>query len=113
MELGEIQKLVQAEMLTGEDALSNEVTSAMASDLMSDVLSFCCPRALLITGLTNSQSVRTAELAELSAVLFTRGKKPSLETIQMARDRSVPLLTTKLPLYEVCGILYSKGMGGI
>ena len=113
MELGEIQTLVQAEMLTGDDALSKEVPSAMASDLMSDVLSFCCPKALLITGLTNSQSVRTAELAELSAVLFTRGKRPSQETIQMAQDRSVPLLTTKLPMYEVCGILYSKGMGSI
>lgn len=113
MELEEIQKLVQAEILTGEEALSKEVQSAMASDLMSDVLSFCCPKALLITGLTNSQSVRTAELAELSAILFTRGKRPSLETIQMAQDRSVPLLTTKLPMYEVCGILYSRGMGSI
>jgi len=44
MELGEIQKLVQAEMLTVEDALSKEVPSVMASDLMSDVLSFCCPK---------------------------------------------------------------------
>ena len=111
MNLGEIQKLVEAEVLTG--GLGTEVQTVMASDLMSDVLSYCCPGALLVTGLTNSQAVRTADLADLCAILFVRGKRPSIETIQLAKKRGVPLLTTHLPMYEVCGHLYASGLPGI
>lgn len=111
MNLEEVQKLVEAEVLTGE--LGTEFQTAMASDLMSDVLSFCCPGALLITGLTNSQAVRTADLADLCGVLFVRGKRPSEEMIRLATERGVPLLTTNLSMYEACGILYSNGLEGI
>ena len=113
MILDKIKELLQAEVLTGEAYLERDVTSVMASDLMSDVLSFCCPQAILITGLTNPQAVRTAEVADLSAVVFTRGKRPSNEIIQMAKKRDVPLFTTKLPMYEACGILYTHGISSI
>jgi len=113
LNLGEIQKILQAEVLTGKVALDMEVRMAHASDLMSDVLSFCSSGALLITGLTNSQAVRTVELADLCGIVFVRGKRPSEETIRLAREKKIPLLATKFPMYEACGILYSNGLEGI
>ena len=110
MNLEEIRKLLNADVLTRDIDFGREVLSAEASDLMSDVLSFCCSGALLITGLTNSQAVRIAEVADLCAVVFTRGKRPSEETIQLARERKIPVMATKLSNYEVCGILYSNGL---
>ena len=110
LNLEKIGKLLQAEVLTGQYNTGVEVGNVMASDLMSDVLSFCCSGALLITGLTSAQTVRTAEVADLCAVVFTRGKKPTEETIRLAKEMKIPLFATKLPMYEACGVLYSNGL---
>lgn len=113
MNLEEIQRLLEAEVLTGRADSDKKVEMVMASDLMSDVLSYCCSGALLITGLTNAQTVRTAEVADLCAVVFARGKKPSEGTVQLAQQRRIPLFATTLPMYEACGVLYSHGLKGI
>ena len=113
MNLAEIQGILDAEVLTGKVDFNTEVGMVMASDLMSDVLSFCCSGALLVTGLTNSQTIRTAEVADLCAIVFARGKQTTEETIRLARERGIPLFTTELPMYEACGILFSNGLRGI
>ena len=113
MNLGEIQKSLQADLLTEGVDLGMEVRTVKASDLMSDVLSFSNSGALLITGLTNAQAVRTVEVADLCGIVFVRGKRPSEETIRLALERNIPLLATKLQLYEACGILYSHGLAGV
>ena len=79
---------------------------------MSDVLSFVKPGALLLTGLINPQVVRTAEMADLRAICFVRGKKPAQETIEMAESKDIPLLTTPLLLFESCGRLHREGLSG-
>jgi len=110
LHLAEIQHILQAEVLINQTDLSMDIPKAMASDLMSDVLSFCEPGSLLLTGLINSQAVRTADVADVSAIIFVRGKKPSHETIQMAKERNIPLLTTAFSMFKACGDLYSHGM---
>lgn len=113
MNLREIQQLLAAEILWGEEILDGvEPRYACGSDLMSDVLAFTKERTLLLTGLTNAQVIRTAEMIDLSGIIFVRGKRPPQEVIEMAKERNLPLLMTKLPLYETCGILYSAGLEG-
>ena len=58
MTLKEIQNILQAEVLIGEDQLDVEIKNAGGCDLMSDVLAWGKPGILLLTGLSNSQSVR-------------------------------------------------------
>ena len=113
MHLSEIKELLQAEVMAGEEFLGKEVTFIKASDLMSDVLTLRDSGILLLTGLANIQAVRTAEIAELSGVIFVRGKKPDADTIELARRNSIPLLATPLPMYEACGLLYQSGLSGI
>ena len=108
----EIKKILEAEVITGVDLLETNVEMACGSDLMSDVLSFMKSESLLLTGLTNLQVVRTAEMSDLVAVCFVRGKKPDQETIKMAESKNIPLLTTPLPMFESCGRLYEKGLSG-
>jgi predicted transcriptional regulator len=113
LELVEIQAALQAEALTGQIGLKKTINQVMASDLMSDVLSFCGSGVLLITGLINFQSVRTADVLDLEGIIFALGKRPSEETIRLALQKNIPLLSTPLPIFEACGILYSKGIRGI
>lgn len=113
MKLRDIQHLLQAQVLCGEDKLETEIEFAGASDLMSDVLAFGKPGLLLITGLSNAQSVRTADIIEAKAIVYVRGKRPDREGAELAAKKGIPILSTQFMMYKTCGLLYSQGLLGI
>ena len=112
MTLEQIKNVLDAEMICGTDHLNKEISLVSACDLMSDVLAFTMSGTLLLTGLTNSQVVRTAEMAEINAICFVRGKKPPEDTIALAEEKGIPLLTTSMCMYEACGRLNENGLSG-
>ena len=110
MKLLKVQELLSAKILCGGDKLDKEVNSACGCDLMSDVLAFVKDRALLLTGLVNPQVIRTAEMMDISAIVFVRGKMPDEATLKLADDKDMVIFSTELPLYVSCGKLYSNGL---
>jgi predicted transcriptional regulator len=112
MTLEDVRRILEAEVIVGDDLLSQDVVMACGCDLMSDVLSFAKSASLLLTGLTNPQVVRTAEMADLAAICFVRGKKPPQETAKLAESKNIPLLTTPLSMFESCGRLWKEGFVG-
>ena len=112
MNLKKLRDILGAEVLCGDDCLGKKIEMAYGSDLMSDVLTFVKSGSLLLTGLTNAQVVRTAEMAEIGAICFVNNKRPQKETIILANEKKIPLLATKLFMYECCGRLYKKGLSG-
>ncbi len=112
MTLAEVKEILKAEVITGSNNLQMEIKMGCGSDLMSDVLAFTKAESLLLTGLTNTQVVRTAEMADIVAICFVRGKKPDEETIRLAESKSIPLLITQLPMFESCSQLYKNGLIG-
>ena len=112
MKLADVQKMLGSEVICGWEHLDREVVSACGADLMSDVLVHSKEKTLLLTGLTNIQVIRTAEVGDLVGILFVRGKRPGPEVIQMARIKGIPLMVTCLPMYESCGMLYRMGIKG-
>ena len=112
MILKDVKEILNATVLTGEDALDQEVKAACGSDLMSDVLAFVKEQAMLLTGLVNGQVIRTAEMMDIHAVIFIRGKKPSDDIIELAESRDIVIMETELPMYLACGKLYSAGLTG-
>ena len=113
MTLKDIQGLLNAEVICGEEHLDIEIEFAGGSDMMSDVLAFGQPGLLLLTGLSNSQSVRTADIIEASAIIYVRGKKPDDVGIELAKEKNIPLLYTQHMMYTACGILYNTGIPGV
>ena len=113
MILREIKELLQAEVIQGDESLNIEITFAGGSDLMSDVLAFGKPGILLLTGLSNSQSVRTANIIDAKAIVYVRGKKPDKMGIELAREKGIPLLTSKYMMYTACGLLFNHGLPGV
>jgi predicted transcriptional regulator len=112
LKLSEVKKILNADVIVGEEHLDLEVKTAFGADLMSDVLAFAKAGSLLLTGLTNSQVIRTANILDIAAIILVRGKKPSTETINLAKELKIPLLTTKYILFETAGRLYAKGIVG-
>lgn len=114
MKMRQIVNLLQAEVLVGDDLVDEiEVDRCFSADLMSDVLGRTHANGVLITGLTNPQAVRTADIADIKAVCVVRGKKPEEETVTLAKQKGIPLFTTKLTMFEACGILYLNGLRGV
>lgn len=112
MKITKVKEILNAKVLTGEELLDTEVNSACGSDLMSDVLAYVKDRALLLTGLVNPQVVRTAEMMDISAIVFVRGKVPEDNVIDLAKSKDMVILSTDYPLYIACGRLYSAGLVG-
>jgi predicted transcriptional regulator len=112
MKLSDVRELLRCKVLSGEDDLSIDVETVVASDGMSEILAFARPGALMITGLTNVQSVRTADIANVRAIIYIRGKRPAENAIRLAQDYHIPVLATDLGMFDVCGILRESGLKG-
>ncbi len=113
MTLEEIRDLLKATLLTSTPDLSRTVHSAFSADMMSDVLAFVKGDCILITGLCNPQVMRTAEMLDLAAVIFVRGKKPDENMLRLAEDIGICVMVTELTMFITCGKLYGAGLDGV
>ena len=112
MTVKEIVELLDCEILTGEDRLELELKSACGSDMMSDVLAYVKEQSVLLTGLNNPQTIRTAEMMDMHCIVFVRGKTPDETVLSLADSKNLVILTTKHRMYTACGILYHNGLRG-
>ena len=113
MRLEEIREVLDAKWgseARSADSETQEVLTCQASDLISDILSFRGPGSLLLTGLTNTQVIRTAEILDFVAICFVRGKLPQPETVRLAQEKGIPLLATPHLVFAACGLLYGRGL---
>jgi predicted transcriptional regulator len=109
--LSDICELLSCETFTPEGNLSRvSIQFGCASDLMSDVLAFSRSGAVLLTGLVTVQTIQTAFIAEIGAVVFVRGKRPNDEIITLATEKGIAVLATPYSMYEACGLLYRRGL---
>ncbi len=112
MKISKIKELLNANIICGDDLTESDVFSACGSDMMSDVLAYVKDQAVLLTGLVNSQVIRTAEMMDMVCIVFVRSKQPTAEMIELAKESGIVILTTDLRLYEACGQLYVNGLVG-
>jgi hypothetical protein len=110
MTVADAVTVLDGQFYFGEELAELEVASACGADLMSDVMAFVKDRVLLLTGLVNPQVIRTAELLDIHCIIFVRGKSPSRDMIDMAKDSGIILGGTRLPMFLACGKLYEAGL---
>ena len=110
MKISEISNLLSAKVLCCEELLEKEVNSACGSDMMSDVLAFVKNQAVLLTGLVNPQVIRTAEMMDMHCIVFVRGKEPTPEMLELAKECEMVVMCSKMRMYEACGRLYTNGL---
>jgi len=110
MNIQEIVKVVGGKVLTPSIDFQKPVNGGCGADLMSDVLASIQPEAVLLTGLTNPQVVRTAQMADVAAIVFVRAKLPPQETIDLAMQEEIPLISSPFGMFELCGRLHELGL---
>jgi len=112
MTIREVMQVVDGKVLIGEEHLDDPVETACGSDLMSDVLAFVKEKTVLITGLINPHVVRTSEMLDITCIVFSRGKMPSEEILEMADEVGITVISSPLTTYTACGELYLHGLPG-
>jgi len=110
VELKKIADLLSAEILVPGDDLNRDIKTIHASDLISQVLATCSRGALWLTGLLDPQIINTAELFDLSCVVFIGNRRPSPDILELATEERIPILLTPLTMYEACGRLHAEGL---
>ena len=112
MTLKDVQEILGAEVLWGDQLLDREVQTAFACDLISEMLAFAGSQTLLITSLTNPHVIHTAEVMDAVAVVFVGGKRPVEGVIDNGSHAKIPLLSTPYLIYKCSGLLYRHGIEG-
>ena len=110
MKISEVAEILDAKIVCCKELADSEVCSACGSDMMSDVLAYVKDQAVLLTGLVNTQVIRTAEMMDMRCIVFVRSKKPNDEMIALAEKCGIVVMTSDRRMYEACGMLYSHGL---
>lgn len=110
MKLGEIADILNANVICGHEFLTRDVSHAFASDLMSDVLTIDSRNLLLLTGLTNVQTIRTSEMADIQNIVIVRNKQITPEMREIAIENDIVILECSYSMFKTCGILFSSGL---
>ena len=113
MKLEGIVEILGAQVHTGLPFGDIDILAACGADLMSDALAFGGDKGLLLTGLNNPQSIRTAEMMDIHCVVIVRGKTPDASLITLAREKDIVLMSTKHSMFTACGLLYQAGISGV
>lgn len=115
MDKKELQKTLFAETIfdNGSEPETGYNT-VCACDMMSELLAVMNRThrpnrgIILLTGLANPQVIRTSELVDIRLIVFMRDKKPTQETVDLARRCGITIMSTPYTMYKSCGVLYEK-----
>lgn len=113
IQIGNIAKLLNAKLLTPGLDVNREVEKAFSSDLMSDVLTGDYDKTVLVTGLSNLQAIRTAEMSDIGEVIIGRNKEVSQEMIDLAMDNEIVLIRSSYSVFRISGLLYEAGIKAV
>jgi predicted transcriptional regulator len=106
MKLKEIVKVLNCNVICGQEKLEQDCSGGYVSDLLSDVMGHAQEGQIWLTIQTHVNVVAVALLLNLSAILFTAGCAPNLDTVEKAKEEGIVLLTTDLATFEAGGRLY-------
>jgi len=112
MKVEDVIRVLEAKVCSDVPYDDIEIIVACGSDLMSDALAFGDNKGLLLTGLNNPQSIRTAEMMDIHCVVIVRGKEPDHALVTLANEKDIVLLRSEMSMYTACGKLYEAGLKG-
>jgi len=108
----ELAERLSLESLSDEEGLNREVTGGYASDLLSDVMAHGRAGDIWVTLQSHRNIIAVAALKELAAVVLVNGRTADPDTLTAAGQEGIPVLSSRLPAFELIGQLYELGIRG-
>ncbi len=110
MLLRELIDSLSLEVKTPEADLDREVTGGYVSDLLSDVLGNAKEGSVWITLQVHLNIVAVASLKGLAGIILVNNRTPGEDTLKKGKEERIPIMTSKLPTFELVGRLYALGL---
>jgi len=110
MNIGELAKLLEANIIEEGTAPTQAVTCGYACDLLSWVLAHGCKGMAWTTVQTHVNVVAVAVLMEMACVILAEGNELEPASLAKAREEGLAVLNSKLTAYEICGRMMAAGI---
>jgi predicted transcriptional regulator len=99
----------KAGLNTFHESGDKEIGGVYISDMVSDIIG-AKEGCLLVTLQTHNNLIAVANLVDVSAVLFTRGKKPSDDVVKLAARADIGLYGSSDDTWSLAKKLYEIGL---
>jgi predicted transcriptional regulator len=106
MNLADIVKKLDLDVLSGKSHLNKNVTGGYCSDLLSDVMGNAGEGNLWITLQVHKNILAVASLKEIAGIIVVKGLTPDEETLDLSEKEDVTILSTNESAFEIAGKLY-------
>ena len=106
MKLSEIAVQLSLEPIAKATGPDIEVSGGYCGDLLSHVLSSARPGDLWITIQHHTNVVAVAQVAGLSAIVVTHGRRPDEATLSRAREQGIAVFLSSESSFEIAGRLH-------
>ncbi|SHM63392.1 DRTGG domain-containing protein [Caldanaerovirga acetigignens] len=107
MTLEELGARFSLNLVTKGTNLERKVTGAYASDLLSWVMGHAAENQIWITVQSHPNIVAVAALLGLAGIIVAEGVEVEENTVKKAEEENIPIFSTKMSIFEICGILYN------
>jgi predicted transcriptional regulator len=71
-----------------------QIEGVYISDMVSDIITGAMANGLLVTLQTHKSLIAAANLVDVAAVVFVRGKKPAADVVELANKAGIGLFVT-------------------
>ena len=85
-----------------------ETDGVYVGDLLSWVMGKAQLNDIWITIMSNANIIAVATLADVSCILLAEGVSLDADTIALANEKGINILSTDLPAYEIAGKIYGN-----
>lgn len=108
MKLSELAK--KTDLKSINEFKDKDFESVYISDMVSDIITIGRANALLITLQTHKSLIATANLVDVAAIVFVKGKKPADDVIQLADKAGIALFVSDLDAWSMASKLFALGI---
>jgi serine kinase of HPr protein (carbohydrate metabolism regulator) len=113
MNVNEIVKSLNLEVIVGENLESKSVKGVYICDLLSNVMAHGQQDDLWITIQTHQNILAVASLLNFSAILLPENLLPDATTIEKAKAQGIIILKSPEGAFNLAGKLYEMGLRGL
>ncbi len=87
-----------------------EIEGVYISDMVSDIITGAMANGVLVTLQTHKSLIAAANLVDVAAIVFVRGKKPAADVVELADKAHIALLVTDTDTWSLAKKLKELGI---
>ena len=87
-----------------------EIEGVYISDMVSDIITGAMANGILVTLQTHKSLIAAANLVDVAAIVFVRGKKPAGDVVDLARKAGIALFVTDIDTWSFAKKLSEIGV---